>query len=79
VAFWFLNNQNDSSAPEHLFFYGLPTDTPVVGDWNNDGCDTIGVWRLGLWFLNDQLDSSFPEYVFGFGLFTDRPVVGPWQ
>jgi hypothetical protein len=30
---WFQNNQNDSSAPENVFGFGLNTDRPIVGDW----------------------------------------------
>jgi hypothetical protein len=28
------------------FTYGNPGDRPIAGDWNNDGVDTIGVYRV---------------------------------
>ncbi|MDO8733399.1 MAG: hypothetical protein Q7L55_12655 [Actinomycetota bacterium] len=38
------------------FPYGLPTDIPVVGDWNSDGADTPGVVRDGVnWLLSKSL------------------------
>jgi hypothetical protein len=27
------------------FFYGNPSDTPFMGDWNGDGVDTPGLFR----------------------------------
>ena len=36
--------------------YGLPTDTPIVGDWDGDGVDTPGVVRDGRsWILSKSL------------------------
>ncbi|MFA7323487.1 MAG: VCBS repeat-containing protein, partial [Candidatus Nanopelagicales bacterium] len=38
------------------FLYGLPTDVPVVGDWNGDGTDTPGVVRdSSTWILSRSL------------------------
>ncbi len=38
------------------FPFGLPTDIPVVGDWNSDGADTPGVVRDGMnWILSKSL------------------------
>ncbi|MBK9738980.1 MAG: hypothetical protein IPO93_05625 [Actinobacteria bacterium] len=38
------------------FPYGLPTDTPVVGDWDRDGRSDPGVVRNGRdWLLSDGL------------------------
>lgn len=38
------------------FPFGLPTDIPVVGDWNGDGADTPGVVRDGMtWLLAKSL------------------------
>ena len=36
---WYLNDQNDSSAPEYTYTYGNPTgDKPITGNW--DGTTT---------------------------------------
>ena len=31
---------------------GYRGDIPVVGDWNNDGRDKIGIYRTGQWLLD---------------------------
>jgi hypothetical protein len=64
--------------------FGIPTDRPVAGDWNDDGSDDIGVWRpsTGRFYLD--IDGSFTWTVgvdvitASFGLATDLPVAGKW-
>jgi hypothetical protein len=61
----------------------LPTDVPVVGDWNGSGTSKIGIVRDGfLWLLDLNGDGIYEpgtdlEYVFG-GAPGDIPVVGDW-
>ena len=76
---WYLNNQNDGSAPEFAFSYGITGDVPVVGDWNCSGNQTVGVFRNGAWYLNNENDGSGPEAAFNFGQAGDIPVVGDWD
>jgi hypothetical protein len=45
--------------------YGIPGDTRLVGDWNSDGVNTIGVYRVA--------DRGFQP-----GLPGDRPLAGSW-
>lgn len=63
----------------YTFRYGGPGDVPVVGDWNGDGRDTVGVFRNGVWFLRNSLTSGWADLVFGFGDPGDIPVVGDWD
>lgn len=62
------------------FSFGGPGQIPVVGDFNGDGIDNIGVYADGVWELdlndNQILDSN--ETVL-FGLAGDIPVVGDWN
>ncbi|MBT4598356.1 fibronectin type III domain-containing protein [bacterium] len=90
---WYLdyngNGQWDGTQIDKVYSFGLATDTPVVGDWDGDGADNVGVARKGSaymeWYLdyngNGQWDGSSTELVFvpGFGLATDTPVVGDWD
>ncbi|WP_258724739.1 S1 family peptidase [Cellulomonas sp. NS3] len=78
-ATWYLNDQNDSSAPEKVFLYGEPGDTVLVGDWDGDGVDTIGVRRGATWYLNNQNDASAPDNVFIYGDPQHTPLVGDWD
>ena len=46
----------ESDAVVVMFPYGLPTDVPVVGDWDGDGRDDPGVVRSGRdWYLSKGL------------------------
>ncbi|MFO0884387.1 MAG: hypothetical protein U0894_09390 [Pirellulales bacterium] len=53
-------------------------DRPVVGDFNGDGIDEIGVYRAGRWIIdtngNRQIDDQ--DKTFEMGTAADRPVVG---
>jgi len=51
--------------------YGLPTDTPVIGDWNGDRKSEVGVFRDGVFYRNGATDIVY-------GLSTDTPVIGKW-
>ena len=43
----------EANAAIITFPFGLPTDTPIAGDWNADGIDTPGVVRdRSLWILS---------------------------
>ena len=52
--------------------YGLPTDTPVIGDWNGDHISEVGVFRDGVFYRNGATDIVY-------GLSTDTPVIGDWN
>ena len=53
----------------------------MVGDFNGDGIDELGVYRTGTWLLdtngNHQLDAH--DKVFELGGPGDKPVVGDWD
>jgi hypothetical protein len=61
------------------FAFGLPRDRVVVGDWNGDRRDGIGIVRRGTWFLRDAATAGKPKPGFRFGKPGDVPVVGDWN
>ena len=72
-------------ANSSVFTFGLASDTVVIGDWNGDGRDKVGVVRndgngLAIWSLdlNGTLQFNSTDPVFRYGLATDIPVVGKW-
>jgi uncharacterized repeat protein (TIGR01451 family) len=77
---WNLNNTADGSAVDigpFVFWSGSGTASyPVVGDWDGDGIDTVGVRSAGSsWVLNNQNDSSPPDVpVFTFGAANALPL-----
>jgi hypothetical protein len=49
---WYLRTSPSPGGPELAGLgYGLPTDIPVVGDWDGDGIDSAGVARGSYWYL----------------------------
>ncbi len=78
---WYLRNSNSTGFPDiAAIFGGDPADLPVVGDWNGDGTDTIGIYRTstGFFFLSDSNLSPAVNYVFIFGNPGDQPFAGRW-
>jgi hypothetical protein len=65
-------------------FGGNRGDIPVVGDWNGDGKDKVGVYRNGRWVLdrngNGTADDCAVDLCATFGGYRgDVPVVGDWS
>ena len=61
------------------FPFGINGDTPLAGDWNGNGIDTIGVYRpsdQGFYLSNDNVTTAGS---FGFGSPGDLPVTGDWN
>jgi hypothetical protein len=67
----------------HRFDFGNPGDQPVAGDWDNDGVDTIGVFRAatGTWYLVNDPDfmGGTADIVVRYGSPGDVGVVGDWN
>jgi hypothetical protein len=83
---WYLRNTNSTGGSNVRFSFGdADTDLPVIGDWNGDGKDTIGVARIiGAgkieWFLRNTNSTGGSNLRFTFGdAATDWPVVGDWN
>ena len=55
----------------------LPAGRPVVGDWDGDGDDDLGVVRGDRWLLDPGGDANLIR--FNYGLDTDTPFVGDWD
>lgn len=77
---WNLRNVPTGSGPADLTFaYSPGTDAyPVVGDWDADGTDTVGVKNAttpATWQLNNANDGGAPDVTFTFGGANDLPVV----
>jgi serine-aspartate repeat-containing protein C/D/E len=62
---------------DHVLHFGATGDIGVVGDFNGDGIDTVGIYRAGKWTLDVNGDGQFDaaDRHFEFGGRDDRPVV----
>jgi len=65
--------------------FGQPGNSPVAGDWSNDGKAKVGVFKNGTWYLdyngNGRWDGSGVDryYAGSFGQAGDLPVAGDWS
>jgi hypothetical protein len=60
--------------------FGIAGDRPVVGDWNGDGTETIGVYRspsATFYLVNSNVFGSTPIVVL-YGSPGDNPLPGDW-
>jgi hypothetical protein len=63
--------------------YGNPNGTPLVGDWNGDGRDNIGV-RMGNRFSFRTSEITSPietttSVAYGNGDGNEYPITGDWN
>jgi hypothetical protein len=86
---WFLRDENNPGLPNvGAFPYGGVNWSPLVGDWNGDGFQTVGVVdgtgvsnsSLAIWYLRNSNSSGSPDIVpFPYGLRSWIPVAGDWD
>jgi hypothetical protein len=89
---WYLRDTTPPGGPASspfAFAYGGPGWRPLMGDWNGDGTNTVGVLDPnGVWYLRNTppVYSPFfngggpPEIMpFSYGLGSWLPVVGNWN
>ena len=60
---------------------GGSEDLPIVGDFDGDGIDELGLYRNGIWKidLNGDRDFHHVDEVFQHGTPGDTPVVGDFD
>ncbi|AEP11419.1 beta-lactamase family protein [Chloracidobacterium thermophilum] len=75
----YLKFDNASGFADMNFFYGQAGDIPVVGDWDGDGVQSVGIFRQGQFFLKNTNGPGAADVVFNFGAPGDRPVAGDWN
>lgn len=77
---WTLRDDVTVTNADTTFFYRPgATGYPVVGDWDGDGSDTVGVKvpQGTLWQVRNTNDAGPPNYQFNFGAANHLPMV--WQ
>jgi hypothetical protein len=73
-------NEGGLGAAEYSFLFGNMGDKPVVGDWDGDGIDEIGLHResTGFFYYRNTLTTGIADGQFYFGDPGDRFVSGDW-
>ena len=78
-ATFYLRNSNTDGAPDITVQFGAPGDYPVMGDWDGNGTDTIGVYRNGVFYLSNSNTTGHVDLTFAFGKAGDQPIAGDWN
>lgn len=70
----------DAGGSIETFYFGLPGDVPLVGDWDCNGIDSAGMWRpdTGLVYLQNE-DTGVADQRAFFGALGDVPLAGDWD
>lgn len=66
---WTLRDCDAAGPTESTFKYGQSAFLPVMGDWDGDGTDTVGVYNAttATFHLRNQNSAGLGEITFGFG------------
>jgi hypothetical protein len=75
----YLKSVNTPGFADAFLTYGLPGDYPIVGDWDGDGIDTIGIYRNGTFYLRNSNTNGFADMVFDLGIPGDIAIAGDWD
>ncbi|MGI9586416.1 MAG: right-handed parallel beta-helix repeat-containing protein [Acidimicrobiia bacterium] len=84
ARFYIVNELGDDEgglgAADYSFLFGNVGDKPVVGDWDADGVDEIGLHRetTGFFYYRETLTTGNADGQFFFGDPGDRFVAGDW-
>ena len=78
-AGFFLTNQPAGGRADVTIAFGSTGDLPVVGDWDGDGVDTVGVYRTGTFFLRNTNTSGESDRITWLGQAGDVPLAGHWK
>lgn len=74
-----LTNSWGTLAHDVEFEFGRIGDEVIVGDWDGDGRDTVGIRRGNTFYLHNSLQGGTPAHQFTYGRVGDEVLVGDWD
>jgi hypothetical protein len=78
-----LSNRNATGVADAVYTFGLPGQTPLMGDWDGDGVKSPGVYdrATGQFLLRNSNTGGGADIAFTFGLGGAGwlPIVGDWN
>ncbi len=76
---WFLYDPDTTDTTS--FYFGIPGDTPLMGDWDCDGVDTPGAYResAAYVYLRNSNSTGIGDLAYFFGIPGDIPVAGDFN
>lgn len=76
---FFISNTWDSTVADVTVAFGRRGDEVLVGDWNGDGIDTLGVRRGNTFYLDNAIKSGNADISFNYGRAGDDVLIGDWD
>lgn len=76
--FYIANSWTTTKADQTVVF-GRKGDEVLVGDWDGDSKDTLGVRRGNEFFLDNTIKSGNADISFRYGKVTDEVLIGDWN
>lgn len=75
---WYMR---DAVGATHNSYFGVPGDVPLLGDWDCDRIDTVGMDRPsnGFVYLRNSNTQGIAEIDFFYGVARDIPLAGDWD
>lgn len=83
-GYWYFRDSNSTGTTDLTVVFGGTSGgwQPIVGDWNGDGIDGIGLYKDGEWMLRDVVtDRNTVDHIFFFGATESgwKPIAGDWN
>ena len=78
ISRYYLTNSWGSKG-EIVFDYGYQSDIPIVGDWDGDGKQTIGIRRQNVFHLRNDFKGGKADKVIVYGNPGDELFIGDWD
>ena len=75
---WYLHSAG-AEHPGERFAFGAPTHQPLLGDWDCDGTDTVGMFGAGRAYMRNSNTAGPEEVSFFFGQPGDVALAGDWD
>ena len=76
---YYLTNGTTGGKADITFAYGKATDVVLIGDWNGDAKDTLGVRRGSQYYLTNGTTGGTADITFAYGKSDDVVLVGDWN
>jgi len=66
---------------QHSFYFGIPGDYPLIGDWDCDGDETPGVYRQSdaSVYLRNSTETGIADVTYVYGIPGDIPLAGDFN
>lgn len=81
AGIWRVAHEAAWAPEESSFYYGVPGDTPFMGDWDCDGVDTPGLYRRsdGYVYLRNTSSQGIADVSYFFGDPNDVALAGDFN